>query len=140
MTFDWKNGTLTVRAGKSHRTGVLPLPCVTGQAIADYLHESRHTPFGPQRQCIYCNRASKACFVTQSRTCFSLSWRPKVASFRRSTRAATGEGAVSSTPVISTAGGPKLPQFGKVAVEDIPLTPSNLIGLRQMLQVLNRII
>ena len=29
---DWKNGTLTVRVGKSHRADVLPLPAVTGQA------------------------------------------------------------------------------------------------------------
>lgn len=40
---DWKNGTLTVRVGKSHRVDVLPLPAVTGQAIANYLHKSRPT-------------------------------------------------------------------------------------------------
>ncbi len=40
---DWKNGTLTVRVGKSHRIDVLPLPAVTGQAIANYLHKSRPT-------------------------------------------------------------------------------------------------
>lgn len=40
---DWKNGTLTVRVGKSHRVDVLPLPAVTGQAIANYLHKARPT-------------------------------------------------------------------------------------------------
>jgi site-specific recombinase XerD len=38
---DWKNGTVTVRVGKSQRADVLPLPAVTGQAIADYVHEAR---------------------------------------------------------------------------------------------------
>ena len=38
---DWKNGTLTVRAGKSQRSDVLPLPSITGQAIAEYLHNAR---------------------------------------------------------------------------------------------------
>ena len=38
---DWKNGTLTVRVGKSRRADVLPLPAVTGEAIADYLHKAR---------------------------------------------------------------------------------------------------
>ena len=38
---DWKSGTLTVRVGKSHRADVLPLPAVTGEAIADYLHKAR---------------------------------------------------------------------------------------------------
>jgi integrase/recombinase XerD len=40
---DWKIGTLTVRVGKSHRADVLPLPAVTGQAIANYLHKARPT-------------------------------------------------------------------------------------------------
>ena len=40
---DWKSGTLTVRVGKSHRTDVLPLPAVTGEAIANYLHKARPT-------------------------------------------------------------------------------------------------
>ena len=40
---DWKNGTLTVRAGKSQRDDVLPLPAITGQAIADYLLKARPT-------------------------------------------------------------------------------------------------
>lgn len=40
---DWKNGTLTVRVGKSHRADLLPLPAVTGQAIANYLHMARPT-------------------------------------------------------------------------------------------------
>lgn len=38
---DWKNGTLTIRAGKAKRADVLPLPVITGQAIADYLHKAR---------------------------------------------------------------------------------------------------
>ena len=38
---DWKNATLTVRVGKSHRVDVLPLPAVTGHAIACYLHKAR---------------------------------------------------------------------------------------------------
>lgn len=38
---DWKNATLTVRVGKSRRVDVLPLPAVTGQAIANYLHKAR---------------------------------------------------------------------------------------------------
>lgn len=38
---DWKNATLTVRVGKSRRADVLPLPAVTGHAIASYLHKAR---------------------------------------------------------------------------------------------------
>ncbi len=38
---DWKNGTLTVRLGKAQRSDVLPLPSITGQAIAEYLHKAR---------------------------------------------------------------------------------------------------
>jgi len=38
---DWKNATLTVRVGKSHRADVLPLPAVTGHTIANYLHKAR---------------------------------------------------------------------------------------------------
>ena len=38
---DWKNGALTVRVGKSQRSDVLPLPSITGQAIAAYLHQAR---------------------------------------------------------------------------------------------------
>jgi len=38
---DWKNATLTVRVGKSHRVDILPLPAVTGHAIASYLHKAR---------------------------------------------------------------------------------------------------
>jgi hypothetical protein len=38
---DWKNATLTVRVGKSRRADVLPLPAVTGHAIANYLHKAR---------------------------------------------------------------------------------------------------
>jgi len=38
---DWKVGTLTICVGKSQRADVLPLPAVTGQAIADYLLKAR---------------------------------------------------------------------------------------------------
>lgn len=38
---DWKNGTLTIRLGKAQRSDVLPLPSITGQAIAEYLHKAR---------------------------------------------------------------------------------------------------
>lgn len=38
---DWKNATLTVRVGKSHRVDILPLPAATGNAIAAYLHKAR---------------------------------------------------------------------------------------------------
>ena len=40
---DWKSGTLTIGGGKSHRVDTLPLPTITGQAIADYLHKGRPT-------------------------------------------------------------------------------------------------
>jgi site-specific recombinase XerD len=38
---DWNNGTLTIRMGKVQRADVLPLPSITGQAIAEYLHKAR---------------------------------------------------------------------------------------------------
>jgi site-specific recombinase XerD len=38
---DWKKGTLTIRVGKAQRADVLPLPSITGQAIAEYLHKTR---------------------------------------------------------------------------------------------------
>ena len=38
---DWKAGTLTIRTGKVQRADVLPLPSITGQAIAEYLHKAR---------------------------------------------------------------------------------------------------
>lgn len=40
---DWKSGTMTIGVGKSHRADVLPLPAITGQAIAEYLHKARPT-------------------------------------------------------------------------------------------------
>ena len=40
---DWKTGTLTIGSGKSHRVDILPLPAITGQAIANYLHKGRPT-------------------------------------------------------------------------------------------------
>ena len=38
---DWMNGTLAICAGKAHRTDLLPLPTITGKAIAEYLHKAR---------------------------------------------------------------------------------------------------
>ncbi len=38
---DWKAGTLTIRLGKAQRADVLPLPSITGKAIAEYLHKGR---------------------------------------------------------------------------------------------------
>jgi len=38
---DWKAGTLTIRVGKAQRADVLPLPSITGKAIAEYLHKAR---------------------------------------------------------------------------------------------------
>ena len=38
---DWKNGTLTIPMGKGQRADVLPLPSITGQAIAEYLQQAR---------------------------------------------------------------------------------------------------
>jgi integrase len=38
---DWKNGTLTIRVGKAQRADVLPLPSITGHAIAEYLRKAR---------------------------------------------------------------------------------------------------
>ena len=40
---DWNTGTLIVHGGKSHRVDMLPLPAVTGKAIANYLHKARPT-------------------------------------------------------------------------------------------------
>lgn len=38
---DWRTGTLTLRATKSRREQVLPLPPTTGRAIAEYLQSER---------------------------------------------------------------------------------------------------
>jgi integrase/recombinase XerD len=38
---DWKTGTLAVRLGKARRSDLLPLPSITGQAIAEYLYKAR---------------------------------------------------------------------------------------------------
>ena len=40
---DWKTGALTIGGGKSHRVDILPLPTITGQAIANYLQNGRPT-------------------------------------------------------------------------------------------------
>ena len=44
---DWRNGTITLRRNKSRREDVLPLPSVTGQAIADYLRLERPPTTNP---------------------------------------------------------------------------------------------
>ena len=44
---DWRNGTITLRRNKSRREDVLPLPAVTGQAIADYLRLERPPSTNP---------------------------------------------------------------------------------------------
>lgn len=38
---DWRDGTVTLKGTKSRRQDVLPLPQVTGQALADYLQYER---------------------------------------------------------------------------------------------------
>jgi integrase len=38
---NWRDGTLTIRRGKSRRADVLPLPLSTGRAIVDYLRQAR---------------------------------------------------------------------------------------------------
>lgn len=40
---DWQAGTITIAAGKTRRADILPLPQVTGEAIADYLRNERPT-------------------------------------------------------------------------------------------------
>ena len=44
---DWHNGTVTLRRNKSRREDILPLPAVTGQAIADYLRLERPPTTNP---------------------------------------------------------------------------------------------
>jgi site-specific recombinase XerD len=39
--FNWQDGTVRIRAGKSRRADVLPLPVLTGQAIVAYLRQTR---------------------------------------------------------------------------------------------------
>lgn len=38
---DWNTGTVTIAASKSRRTDLLPLPTLTGRAVADYLRRAR---------------------------------------------------------------------------------------------------
>ncbi len=40
---DWRAGTVTLRRTKSRRQDILPLPSVTGQALADYVRHERPT-------------------------------------------------------------------------------------------------
>jgi integrase/recombinase XerC len=44
---NWHNGTVTLRRNKSRREDILPLPAVTGQAIADYLRLERPSTTNP---------------------------------------------------------------------------------------------
>ena len=44
---DWRSGTVTLRGTKSLRQDILPLPMVTGQALADYLQHERPTTSNP---------------------------------------------------------------------------------------------
>ena len=39
--FDWRAGTVTLKGTKSRRQDVLPLPAVTGQALAEYMRHER---------------------------------------------------------------------------------------------------
>jgi len=39
--FDWRAGTVTLKRTKSQRQDVLPLPAVTGQALAEYMRHER---------------------------------------------------------------------------------------------------
>jgi integrase len=39
--FDWRAGTVTLKRTKSQRQDVLPLPAVTGQALAEYMRRER---------------------------------------------------------------------------------------------------
>lgn len=38
---DWRNGTVTIKRTKALRQDTLPLPAVTGQALADYVRFER---------------------------------------------------------------------------------------------------
>jgi integrase/recombinase XerC len=44
---DWRNGTVTLRRNKSRREHILPLPAITGRAIADYLRHERPSTTNP---------------------------------------------------------------------------------------------
>jgi integrase/recombinase XerC len=44
---DWRNGTVTLRRNKSRREHILPLPVVTGRAIADYVRHERPSTTNP---------------------------------------------------------------------------------------------
>jgi integrase len=44
---DWRAGTVTLRATKSLRQDILPLPMETGRALADYLQHERPTSSSP---------------------------------------------------------------------------------------------
>jgi integrase/recombinase XerC len=38
---DWRAGTVTLKHTKSHRQDILPLPVVTGRALANYVRHER---------------------------------------------------------------------------------------------------
>ena len=44
---DWRAGTVTLKRTKSLRQDILPLPAVTGHALADYLRHERPTTTNP---------------------------------------------------------------------------------------------
>jgi site-specific recombinase XerD len=44
---DWRAGTVTLKHTKSHRQDILPLPVVTGRALADYLRHERPKTTNP---------------------------------------------------------------------------------------------
>jgi site-specific recombinase XerD len=42
-SFNWREGTITITGGKGRRTRQLPLPVLTGEAVARYLQHGRPT-------------------------------------------------------------------------------------------------
>lgn len=44
---DWRNGIITLRHNKSRREHILPLPALTGRAIADYIRHERPKTTNP---------------------------------------------------------------------------------------------
>jgi integrase len=44
---DWRNGTVTLKRTKSRRQDILPLPAVTGRALADYVRHERPPTTNP---------------------------------------------------------------------------------------------
>ena len=59
---DWREGTVTLKGTKSRRQDILPLPMVTGQALADYLQHER--PAIPSRAIFVQHRDSRDAPIT----------------------------------------------------------------------------